>query len=160
LTYDPAEENDVMDIICYAALAYPDRATLLERLRADAPVEGFVACGTVEELDSSLLRPLGDILAVVLLVADEADLVEILALREVLVNTRIVLILPTWDPDLLTGAHILRPRFMITREMDFQKVGVVFQKMAMNLGCSSRFMGTWGEKKNVTHRYGNSQNGC
>lgn len=128
-----------MYIVCYAALAYPDRGTLIDRLHAVAPVEGLVACETIEELNSSLLRPLGDILAVVLFVADDADLVEILALREVLVNTRIVLILPTWNPDLLTGAHILRPRFMITCEMGLQKVGVVLQKMAMNLGLFKSF---------------------
>lgn len=126
-----------MDIVCYAALAYPDREALLQRLQALAPVEGFVACETLDELNSSLLRPLGDILAVVLFPADDADLANILVLREVLVNTRIVLILPTWEPDLVTGAHFLRPRFMTTREMGFEDVGAVLEKLAKKSGCSN-----------------------
>ncbi|HBD07589.1 MAG TPA: hypothetical protein DCZ69_04960 [Syntrophobacteraceae bacterium] len=127
-----------MDIVCYAALAYPDRGTSLQRLQALAPVEGFVACETLEELNSSLLRPLGDILAVVLFPADDADLANILVLREVLVNTRIVLILPAWDPDLVTGAHCLRPRFMTTHEMGLEDVGAVLEKLAEKSNCLIR----------------------
>jgi hypothetical protein len=152
------EENDAMDLVYYAAVAYPNRATLLAHLQADAPVERFVPCGTVEELDSSLLRPLSDVLAVVLLPTDDADLARILTLREVLTSTRIILILPTWDPDLVTGARFLRPRFMTTRDTGFREVSAVLQKMAKDLGCSSHFRCTQ-EETNVPHGSRNSQHG-
>jgi hypothetical protein len=119
-----------MDLICYAALTYPNRATLLAQLQADAPFGHFVLCRTFEELDRSLLRPAGDVLAVVLFLADDADLARILTLKEVLGNTRVILILPEWDPDLVTGGHFLRPRFMTCRGLDFREVGAVLTKMA------------------------------
>jgi purine-binding chemotaxis protein CheW len=119
-----------MDLLCYAVPEYPERATLLARLEADAPVERFLACGTMEDLVANLLRPLGKVLAVVFFPTDDVDLARILSAQDVLVSTRIIFILPDWDPELVTAAHLLRPRFMTTREMSFREVGSVLRKLA------------------------------
>jgi hypothetical protein len=125
-----------MDLICYAAGNYPDRSTVLARLQANAPVNRLVACKTLEELESSLLRPLRDVLAVVLLPEDSADLTWVLTLNDAMSTTRIILVLPSWDPQLTTQAHLLRPRFVTCRGDDFCAVGAVLRKMAGNV-CGS-----------------------
>lgn len=125
-----------MDLICYVAVNYPERLTVLARLEANAPVDRLVACETLEELESSLLRPLGDVLAVILLPADNADLTRILTLNDAMSTTRIILVLPSWEPQLTTQAHLLRPRFVTCRRDDFCAVGAVLRKMSGNVGCS------------------------
>ena len=124
-----------MDLICYAASDYPERAAYLARLEAEAPVDRFETYQTPEELQSGLLRPLGDVLAVVLFLTDDADLSRILTLQDLMDRTRIILVLPAWDPQLVTGGHSLRPRFMTTLEQDFCEVRAVLHKMASNFGC-------------------------
>jgi len=138
-----------MYLICYAEPDYPGRAELLTQLESDAPVDRFVVCPSLEDLDENLLRPMCDVLAVVLIPADCDDLARILGLQEVLAGARIILILPTWDPNMLNKAHSLRPRFMTTREMDFREVGAVLRKIAKNLNHYNLLEPHRGEKEYV-----------
>ena len=114
-----------MDLICYAATNCPGGTHVLTQLEEEAPVGRTVLCRTIEELDRSLLRPLDDVLAVLLFLADDADLARILTLKDVLDETRVILILPRWDPDLVTGGHFLRPRFMTCRGLDLAELRAV-----------------------------------
>jgi hypothetical protein len=126
-----------MDLICYAASGFPDGTAFLARLRDEVPVDHFAAFQTIEELQSGLLRPMGDVLAVVLFPADDVDLTRILTLQDVMNGTRIIFVLPVWDPQMVTGAHFLRPRFVTSLEKDFSEVGAVLRKMAARFGSSS-----------------------
>lgn len=119
-----------MDLICYAAPGYPDRTTFLARLHLAAPVDRLVMFQTIEELHSGLLRPMGDVLAVVLFPTDAPDLSRLLALEDLMTGARIILVLPQWDPRLVSEAHVLRPRFVTTQDQDFSEVEAVLCKMA------------------------------
>jgi hypothetical protein len=91
---------------------------------------------TLEELHSGLLRPMGEVLAVVLFPTDAPDLSRLLAFEELMTGTRIILILPEWDTQLVMEAHVLRPRFVTCRDKDFREVEAVLHKMASKWGCS------------------------
>ncbi len=125
-----------MDLICYAASSYPDQSTLLARLQAEMPVACIQLFQTPEELRSGLLRPTGNVLAVVLFPADQPDLAGLLTLQDLMAGTRIILILPLWNPQLLAEAHSLRPRFLTCRGKDFGEVGAVLRKMAASFSCA------------------------
>ncbi len=130
------KENGAMNLIVYAAADYPDRSILLARLQAEVPVDRFEMLETIEELRSSLLPPLGHVLAVLLFPFDATDLARLPGLVDLLAGTRTILVLPEWNPQVLPEAHQLRPRFITSRERDFGEVTAVLRKMAAQLGYS------------------------
>jgi len=69
---------------------------------------------------------------VVLLVADREGLSGILTLRELLLDRRIVLVLPDDDPETLSRGHILKPRFITGKGGNYGDVSVVMGKMVNN----------------------------
>ncbi len=125
-----------MDLICYAAAAYPDRSTWIARLQSEVPVDHLLTFETLGQLESGLLRPLRDVLAVVLFPADEAELNRLVTVQDLMSTTRIILVLPSFDPHWLRLGHLLRPRFMTCRDQDYHEVGAVLRKMAANV-CRS-----------------------
>ena len=96
-----------MDLICYAAANCPEGAQVLTRLQAEAPAGRTVLCRTVEELDRSLLRPLDDVLAVVLFLTDDEDLAHAVRLIAKYDTVKIALLLGG-----VSRQHLLRAGMM------------------------------------------------
>ena len=66
----------------------------------------------------------------VLLIANQMELQDFLAMKNVLLSTRIILVLPDRDTKTIASAHKLFPRFISYCENDFSEVCAVLEKIS------------------------------
>lgn len=118
-----------MDLIFYSAAENGNENRVLTHLNKVVPAERIVICRTVEDLSLKLMRPLDEMLALVLLIAYEKDLTEILTLQEVLHNLRIILIISEAQRCPVDRVHALRPRFVAYADEDLAAVAVVLDRI-------------------------------
>jgi hypothetical protein len=82
----------------------------------------------IENLSRRLRQPANDLPIAVLLAARREDLTDILSVRHLLCDVRIILILPDREENTISQGHILRPRFMSYTDSDFADVFAVLGK--------------------------------
>jgi len=122
-----------MDLIFYASLKHGTEELILEHIGDVVPKDQVVWCRDVQDLSLNLQRPFNEVLAVVLIIADEKDLVDILGVRNVLHDLRTVVILPDEEKDFLTRVLALRPRFVACAGENPDAVGAVLNKIKWNM---------------------------
>ena len=66
---------------------------------------------------------------VVLLAATREDLAELLSLKHLLEDTRVLLVVPDGRPETVRMAHELTPRFLTYSDGDFSDLSAVIRKM-------------------------------
>lgn len=85
---------------------------------------------SVESLSLRLRQPANNgPIAAVLLAAKRGDLTELLSIRDLLRDIRIILVLPDRDEDTIAKAHTLRPRFVSYSDGNFTDVCSVLGRM-------------------------------
>lgn len=84
---------------------------------------------SVTRLSERLHRPALNFPIVVLLAMNREDLENIIAIQDLLLDSRVVLILPDKKEDTMALGHSLRPRFVSYRDSSFKDVGAVLGKM-------------------------------
>jgi len=84
---------------------------------------------TIYDLSARLRRPTEEPAITVLLASSREDLLDILSIRELLCDTRVILILPDSEVGTVEKGHTLRPRFMTFSDNDFSEVVAVLGKM-------------------------------
>ncbi|NVM57217.1 MAG: hypothetical protein HWN51_03755 [Desulfobacterales bacterium] len=65
----------------------------------------------------------------VLLAASREELSDILSIRDLLTDIRVILVLPDRDDDTIAKGHTLRPRFFTYADSDFVEIAAVLSKM-------------------------------
>jgi hypothetical protein len=118
-----------MDLIFYDTSNLQAGSRALTQVEAVVEKKCIIICRSIDELNRNLLRPLFDLLCVVLVIADEKDLVEILALREVLHQVRVILILPDSSRETIVKAHTLRPRLAISADEELKDLPELLKKL-------------------------------
>jgi hypothetical protein len=103
--------------------------TLLRRTMDALPRREIEAIRVFTDLRRRLLRPLSNLRVAVLFCMTKADLQDIFSLEGLLLDMKIILILPDDDAETLVKAHHLRPRYLSWLDDDFMDIGVVLQKM-------------------------------
>jgi hypothetical protein len=121
-----------MDLVFYRAAKNNSKERFLQELEAVIPRAQIVVCHSLEELARSMMRPFYDLLAVVLVVADLRDLTNLLALRSLICDAHVIVILPNRKNDTLSRGHRLRPRFLTFADADPADVVAVVRKMLRN----------------------------
>ena len=89
-------------------------------------------CRTLECLQQRLCRPSNDLDIVVLIAANREELLQIHSLGDLLLDLRIVLILPDRNPGTISKAHALGPRFLTYLDSDSEELKSVLSKMLEN----------------------------
>jgi hypothetical protein len=84
---------------------------------------------TISGLSERLHKPALNFPIVILLAMNKEDLEDIVAIQNLLFDSRIVLILPDREEDTMALGHTLRPRFVSYRDSSFKDVGAVLNKM-------------------------------
>mgnify|MGYP000911250677 FL=1 len=100
---------------------------IVQKAIPDQKIETF---SSIDQLIDRIQRPLLDISVAVLHVSKRADLMELIFLKDVLVELEIVLVLAGSQPDVLEKAYELQPRFIVSSESDLHQLGDVLRKMA------------------------------
>ncbi len=105
--------------------------TSLEQLVGEIlPKECIHTCREMSDFEERLRDPRLATDLVVLVPANERELDEFAALRELYDDTRIILFLSERNPGMLTKGHSLRPRFMAFPDTEPGVVRSVLEKMA------------------------------
>ncbi|MBW1741791.1 MAG: hypothetical protein JRJ42_11835 [Deltaproteobacteria bacterium] len=88
---------------------------------------------TMESLSGRLRQSKYDLAIAVLLAASSEDLMELLSIRDLLDDVRIILVLPDRENDTIRKGHTLRPRFLTYADSNFVDVSAVLSKMLANI---------------------------
>lgn len=101
-------------------------------------------CRTIASLSAWLRQPGLGLCVAVLLATDMEDLDGLYALRDLLSNLRIILILPDRQKTTIAKGHKFYPRFLTSVDNDFIEIGAVLHRLleihdrGVNPGCKSR----------------------
>ncbi len=87
---------------------------------------------TIDHLSHKLRQPSGVQTITVLLAGTQKELSDILSIKDLLHDVRIILILPDRDKDTISKGHTLYPRFLADMDGDFSWVTAVLKKMLSN----------------------------
>ena len=98
-------------------------------------IEGLdLECGmeiyrTIESLSQRLRQPEKNLTVAVLFATSSRELLDIISIKDLLFNVRIILILPDREEDTITKGHSLRPRFLTYADSNYGDIAAVLCKM-------------------------------
>ena len=116
-------------------LLFINPSSCSEKTRLLNKIESAVKDNTIELITDfkkflkRLKRFSHTIAAAVLFAYSNDTLLDILSVKELLEDVRIILILPDRLPGTISKGHLLRPRFMTYADSDFEDVKAVLNKM-------------------------------
>jgi hypothetical protein len=116
-------------IIYYSAEDEPSGEQLQRVIEMNFPKRNVEVCRSLTMLSQQLEQPSPELLIVVLLAADREELSGLMRLQELLLDRRVILVLPDNEPDTASWGHRLRPRFITYRSSDYNDVSVVLGRM-------------------------------
>lgn len=117
-----------MDILLYSPYTNGIAERLQQAVGELVPEEKIGICRTINSLSNHFRQPLGP-RVVILLTDDESDLSELVSIRDLLWDVRIILILPDRKEGTIAKGHTLRPRFLSYADSDPVEVVTVLGKM-------------------------------
>ena len=91
----------------------------------------MIYCRSLEALEGRLRQPRHNIKIVFISVSDALEMAQLTNLRSLLMDLKLVLVLPRRDPDTIAWAHTLGPRFIAYADNGFEQVGAVLDKMML-----------------------------
>jgi hypothetical protein len=125
-------------ILLYIPLCGPQSRKLEAAIESALERKSFTVLRDLESLEAALLQGLATPYLIVLSIPSQEDLLRILALKEELIRSNVVVVLP--DQDLAAGAyvHSLRPRFVAYAEDDSEVVAEVIIRLFRDLESAER----------------------
>ena len=118
-----------MKIFLYSELGDQSVNILEKLIKTHFPELEMVVYRTVNDLSQGLRQPTEDLGIMIFHVSNNEDLNNILSIRYLLQNIRIILLLPNKAPETLVLAHQLRPRFLANINSDLAEITAVLKKM-------------------------------
>jgi hypothetical protein len=93
------------------------------------PVHKVMHCTTMDTLERRLRQPRHDIEIILISVKDAIEMAQLTELRPLLLDLRLILVLPKRDDDIVAWAHKLGPRFIAYADNGVGQVADVLDKM-------------------------------
>ena len=123
-----------MEVFFYAKTKEGAGKRLQKIIEMLVPKSKTVIFRTTNGLSRRLRRPkpANDLTVGVLLATSRRDLQDILSIRELLGDVRIIMILPDREGETIAKGHSLRPRFITYADSDFEDISAVLKKMLEN----------------------------
>lgn len=116
-------------ILFYAAEKNRVVETIEHMVMAQLPRHNLIHCRSLNVLEQRLRRPCLNIEVVLICVSDPIEMRQLSDMRPLLIDLRLVLVLPWRDADIIAWAHKLGPRFIAYADDGFEPVGAVLDKM-------------------------------
>ncbi len=118
-------------ILFYAAER--DRVvTTLESIMAQRmPQRHLVHCRSLSLLEQRLRRPSRNVEILLLYIASAIEIRHLSAMRLLLADLRMVIVLPDHNADIIAWAHKLSPRFITYADDGLEQAGAVLEKMLL-----------------------------
>jgi hypothetical protein len=118
-----------VSILVYSSETNGVGERLMEAIQPLASSEKIETYRTLKRFSQRLRQPLNRFDVAVLLTLHKKELLEILSIRDLFSDVRIVLILPDSDKDTVSKGHALYPRFVTYVDSDFKDLAVFFKKL-------------------------------
>ncbi|MEQ8180517.1 MAG: hypothetical protein ABRQ28_05430 [Smithellaceae bacterium] len=127
-----------MPLLVYSTKTNDAEERLLRVIELLLPEKKLKFYRSIDDLSARLRQPVFNPRIIILLAASRKELENILSIRELLEDAKIILIVPDTDPATLARGHTLRPRFLSDCNSDFVDVAAVVGQMIKNLEHNSR----------------------
>jgi hypothetical protein len=98
-------------------------------VEASVPVKEIEVYRKIDDVTYRLRQLRSNLTLAVILAANQDDLENILSIRELLSDLRIILVLPDSEQDTVRKGHGLRPRYLTYADSNFTDVAAVLSKM-------------------------------
>ncbi len=132
--------TNAISLIFYIPAAEADAGKRLLRIvETIVPGERINIHRTIQGFSGRFMRPTAEPMIAVIFISSREDLGEIIAMRDLLQEIPLVLILPDNDRDMVAKAHSLRPRFLTYTDSDAREVSGVLSRMMGKLGRELRY---------------------
>jgi hypothetical protein len=118
-----------MNILYYTSTINGAGKRLQEAIESVVQAENTEIYRNLESLIQRLRRPTQLLDVSILLANSRTDFLDLLSIRDLLLNLRIILILPDGNTETITRGHTLFPRFLTYANSDFKDVAAVLKKM-------------------------------
>jgi hypothetical protein len=118
-----------MELILYLPGKNEASANLLRIIQTVIPDHEIKIYSSIGELSERLHKSMLDVGAGVFHVESRAELLEIIYLKDLFQEMKMILVAPDSQPDTLDKAYTLCPRFIAVAESDFIHLGSVLKKI-------------------------------
>ena len=118
-----------MNVLFYAAVKNGVAKKLQQEVEELVPEGKGEVHRTIDSLSHSLSRPADELNIAVLLAVNMDSLLELIYIRSLLSDVRVILILPDRKDTTISIGHTLHPRFLSYADSNFKDVGAVLKKM-------------------------------
>ncbi|MES0447747.1 MAG: hypothetical protein ABUJ92_14530 [Desulfobacterales bacterium] len=126
------------DVILYSMFIEETGGQLRKMIEDVVPNENTEIYSTIDTLGNRLRQPSYNIAVAVLLISSREELRDVLSIRHLFDNIKIILILPDRKNETIVIGHKLRPRFLSYTDSDFIDVAVVLENMLKILNPLSK----------------------
>lgn len=116
-------------ILFYAAERNRVVESLEQMLTETLSRHPLVHCRSLQVLEQRLRRPCHDVEVLLISVADAIEMRHLIGMRSLLLDMRLVMVLPGRDEDIIAWAHKLSPRFIAYADSGHEQVAAVLDKM-------------------------------
>lgn len=118
-----------MKVLYYGTTNNGTGKRLQKAIESVVPMENTEVCRDIEELGRRLRLPTCDVSISVFFTKSKAELFDLVLIKKLLLNLRIILVLPDEDSETIAMGHTLFPRFVTYTDSDFKDVEAVLKKM-------------------------------
>lgn len=125
-----------MNTLVYSASKDKAGSNLLKMIEEVMPEGNIELYRTIDSLCRRLQQPRNNLNIAVLFAASREELENIVSVRDLLYDIRIILILPDRESDTISKGHSLLPRFLTFTDGDFKDVKAVVSRMFETHGLS------------------------
>ncbi|MEQ8213583.1 MAG: hypothetical protein ABRQ35_06775 [Smithellaceae bacterium] len=123
-----------MTLLIYSTTTSLKEKRLLRIIELMLPEKEFKFYRTIDDFSQRLRQPVLKQRIVILMLNSPKELEDVLSIRELLEDAKIILIVPDTNPATLARGHILRPRFLSDGRSDFVDVAAVLGRMIRKIG--------------------------
>jgi len=116
-------------ILFYAADAHQMKESIPHMMVEQQSNHPVIPLDSLDALEMRLRRPHPDVEIILICIGDAIEMVKLTQMRTLLIDKRIVLVLPRREPDMVAWAHKLGPRFIAYADTGESQVGGVLEKM-------------------------------
>ncbi len=128
-----------MTLLIYSTRTNDAEERLFRVIELLLPEKKIELYRSIDDLSTLLRQPVFFPRIAVLLASSPEELENIISIRELLEDIKIILIVPDINPATLARGHTLRPRFLCDCNSDFVDVAAVLGQMIKKLDQNSRY---------------------
>ncbi len=118
-----------MILLIFAPLAAAEALDFINALLELIPGIPRELFYSLDELTERLRSPISDDIIALFVISDRQSLSDLLTIRPLLRNIRILLVLREQDEDCISAGHHLYPRYLTTISDDVEEIALVLNKM-------------------------------